>query len=382
MRILGFASTDSYLKWCAGQFDLLPNSWQLELAVLRNPLAPSVRQIGSALESTRFSGGSPNLLSATTAVRKILRDKPDYVFLAMPTTLLNLVRWMLDRSAAGRKVRIVSGFPGVAIGHPISWTVGKGNIDVLIAHSQRELAIFGSRLVEANCSATVALSSFPQLAKFDRKSFERTERISRFVFAPQPSAPETLFERKVLLAGLVDLAERTGVQVVVKLRAKPGEAQTHFEQWDYRKLFIETYNNDSLRFEYGSIESAIADERSALLTVSSTAAIEAIALGRTAIVISDFGVAPVFENSGITLTLGEINELTRPRPDSKWLSENYFQPIGENDLVKVLEKRKASNRAALSASKIVERDYLVETLKQLIPSKSLQRLVTASKNRT
>lgn len=382
MRILAFASTDSYLKWCAGQLNSLPNHWQVELSVLKNPLAPSSRQVSSALESTRFAGSSLPFVDAFSAARQIVRAKPDYVFLAMPTTLLNLVRWMIDRQPFGRKIKIVSGFPGVAIGHPVAWTVGKGNIDVLVAHSQRELSIFGSRLVEAKCPATVALSSFPQLVSFDRKSFDRSTSISRFVFAPQPSVPETLFERKVLLAALVDLAERTKVPVIVKLRAKPGEAQTHFEQWDYKQLFDETYGNDSLVFEYGSIESSIEDEDSALLTVSSTAGIEAIALGRTAIVISDFGVAPVFENSGIAMTVGEINASTRPHPDSKWLSENYFHQIGENDLVKVLEKTKSSVRVPLEATAVFGRDYLVELLKQLVSSKTLQRLVTAAKNRT
>ncbi len=74
----------------------------------------------------------------------------------------------------------------------------------------------------------------------------------------------------------------------------------------------------------------------ALVTVSSTAALESMAVGLPTLIISDFGVSAdmintVFDGSGC---LGTLDDLRRGRistPDSAWLEANYFHADADND---------------------------------------------------
>ena len=75
---------------------------------------------------------------------------------------------------------------------------------------------------------------------------------------------------------------------------------------------------------------------SGLITVSSTAAIEAVALGRPVLALDDFGVGPklintVFIDSGL---FGDSIDLVEGRfkhPDATWLDENYFHGESNDD---------------------------------------------------
>ena len=115
-----------------------------------------------------------------------------------------------------------------------------------------------------------------------------------------------------LLGWLADAARRRPQRrVVVKVRARAGEAQTHAESYDFAELLADP----SVRAELGGTlppnlvveDGPMADHlarASALVTVSSTAVLEAIAEGVPALVIDEFGVEPklintVFVGSGL-----------------------------------------------------------------------------------
>jgi hypothetical protein len=81
------------------------------------------------------------------------------------------------------------------------------------------------------------------------------------------------------------------------------------------------------------------DHAEGLVTVSSTAAIEAIARGVPVIALDTFGVSEklintVFEGSG--LFGGEADVVARRfrHPDPTWLDDNYFHPGDEDDWVR------------------------------------------------
>ena len=79
----------------------------------------------------------------------------------------------------------------------------------------------------------------------------------------------------------------------------------------------------------------------AFITVSSTAALEAIAMDRPILIISDFGVSAeminvVFEGSGCLGTLDDLRSDRFFRPDPRWLEANYFHHATENDWLKRL----------------------------------------------
>ena len=89
-----------------------------------------------------------------------------------------------------------------------------------------------------------------------------------------------------------------------------------------------------------------------LVTVSSTAALEAMAMNRPTLIISDFGVSAeminlVFEGSGCLGTLDDLRSGQLFQPDPHWLDANYFHPAAENNWLELLTQLLAVRSAGL-----------------------------------
>ena len=163
------------------------------------------------------------------------------------------------------------------------------------------------------------------------------------VFAAQAKVPKLLPERERLLGWLVAAARaQPHRRVILKLRGVTGEAQTHSERYPFDVMLAELPDvPDNLIVSTGPMSEHL-ERAGALVTVSSTAAIEAIALGVPVLAIDDFGVSAglinlVFEGSGL---LGGSDRLIAgdfPSPDPEWLAANYFQAPAENTWVAAIE---------------------------------------------
>jgi hypothetical protein len=84
------------------------------------------------------------------------------------------------------------------------------------------------------------------------------------------------------------------------------------------------------------MRAALARARS-LVTVSSTAALEAMDAGVPVVVLTDFGVTDalintVFRGSGCLGDLADVRAGRAFVPDPGWLADNYFHPADEDDL--------------------------------------------------
>jgi hypothetical protein len=128
----------------------------------------------------------------------------------------------------------------------------------------------------------------------------------------------------------------------VKVRAAGGESQTHRERLSYDELWRGLVQQGrvppgSITFEQGSMVEHL-QRAAGFVTVSSTAALEAIASDVPTIVLSDFGVNEeminvVFEGSELLGTLDDLADARFFHPDPSWLRDNYFQPSSDNDLL-------------------------------------------------
>ena len=123
---------------------------------------------------------------------------------------------------------------------------------------------------------------------------------------------------------------------MIKMRSRPGEFETHHEQHSYYSI-LESYRErgcagaDLIEIGYGPLEKFLVPG-SALVTVSSTAALESIDRGIPTLLVSDFGFRPellneVFADSGATGTLAEVVTGSIGFPSAPWLERNYFQPV-------------------------------------------------------
>ena len=150
---------------------------------------------------------------------------------------------------------------------------------------------------------------------------------------------------------LIETAGRNpGHRVVLKVRALSGESQTHAEANSYPDLLAgRSAVPVNLVVASGPMSDAL-DSAAALVTVSSTAAIEAIGRGVPVLAVDEFGVSArlinlVFEGSGLFGGADDLVALRFAHPLPQWLDDNYFHDAGDSDWTRVLDELLAARAA-------------------------------------
>ena len=363
--LLVVADTDSYLKWGAALASQLPEEWSAELVVVQTPAAPSARQMQVALAGTRFAPGDVGTVGFGGLADLVGTHRPDAVLLALRGPLVRVVAPIVGH-AHNRPV-LVSGFPGLTIPAEPKAVVYREQVDLIVLHSRREVRDFTANAEQLGAgSVAFGLATLPFLRTGARQHAMARGEASAFdpertdlVFAAQAKVPAERDDRVLLLRWLADAARRRPHRrVVVKVRARAGEAQTHAETYDYGDLLADAAVRaqlggtlpPNLVVEDGPMAEHLA-RASALVTVSSTAVLEAIAEGVPALVIDEFGIAPklintVFEGSGLFGGADEVVAGDARHPDPSWLDDNYFHGPAADDWLDRLEELVARRRSA------------------------------------
>ncbi|MGW5159799.1 DUF6716 putative glycosyltransferase [Nonomuraea wenchangensis] len=325
--MLAVADSDSYLKWAACLLDDLPEGSSPDLVVVRTPIAPSPEQIAAAVSGR--GRPAPPVLSARSVRRLAERTRPDVILVACTGPVVDvLVSGVLD----GLRPRpvFVSGLPGISVPATEKAWIYRSGCDLFVVHSEREVAEFGEIAGRLGGGGAVGLARLP----FLRAGAARAGG-DRVVFATQAKVPRGREQRERILVALAELARRRpDLDVVVKLRALEDERQTHRERHHYQRLWREMGEPGRLRFAAGPMHEQLANA-AGFVTVSSTAALEAIALGVPSLVLTDFGVSAeminvVFEGSGLLGTLDDLAAGGFRAASPAWCAANYFHP-GERD---------------------------------------------------
>jgi hypothetical protein len=276
---------------------------------------------------------------------ELRHQRPDVVVLACTGPVVQVVADALTRMGRRRPV-LVSGLPGLCLPASARAWRFRFRVDVLVTHSrreQREFADLGRRL---GARGQVALAGLPFLAVEPDVRAQPDAR--HVVFAAQAKVPPEPDERRAVLVALDRLArQRPDLRPLVKLRALAGEQQTHRELLPYDLLWRDLVTEG--RVGEGNVQFAVgpmADHltrAAGLATVSSTAALEAMAVGVPVLVLGTFGVDDrmlnlAFQGSGL---VGQLDDLARglfrhPHPD--WLRDNYFHPQEESDWVPAVQR--------------------------------------------
>lgn len=340
-RLLVVADADSYVKWGAALASTLRPGWSARLVVIASPVQPSARQLEHALAGTRFTpadartvpldgaGGTGGLDDELDAF------DPHAVLLALRGPFVRVVAPRLNRRP--NRPALLSGFPGLTIPAVAKAVIYREQTDLVVLHSRREVREFRANAADLGIDRMFGLATLPFLAE----PAQAPQHVGTdVIFAAQAKVPAERDDRMVLLAALAELARRRAPhRVVVKVRARSGEAQTHAEEHDYADLLAELARlvdvPANLVVEDGPMADKLA-RAAALVTVSSTAALEAIALDLPALLVDDFGVSPamintVFEGSGL---FGSTEDLVAGRfrhADPAWLADNYFHEAGADD---------------------------------------------------
>ena len=338
MRVLGVTDSDSYIKWGAAIVDRMPADWQTNLVVIRTPALPSESQRVSALSGTRFGAADVPLVDLADLARLVADEQPDVVLLSVRGPVVRVLVRMIDSAMPHRPV-IVSGLPGISIPETMLALYYRSRVDLMLLHSKREITAFSALAASLGIEQDFGLATLPFLTD-DRGSSTGGGDI---VFAAQAKVPATLSDRLLVMQWLAETARRhPESRVVVKLRGVAGEAQTHSERYPF-DVILEgmTEVPENLVVSTGPMAEHL-ERASALVTVSSTAAIEAIAAGVPVLAIDDFGVTArlinlVFEGSGLLAGSDALISGDFRHPDATWLDENYFHPLADETWITAIE---------------------------------------------
>lgn len=354
-RVLAIADSDSYVKWAAGILDALPPSWRSDLVIVRTPIAPSRPQVAAAIAGTRMATRTPQTLTARRIRRLVRATRPDVILMAATGPVVDV---LMSRTLADVRPRpaYVSGLPGISIPATERAVLFRSAVDLFVTHSHREAGEFKQLASSMGVALDIGLATLPSLAHIPPPGDGSTR--DRVIFAPQALVPRSRQERERILLALAELgSRRPELTPVVKVRAVAGEAQTHRERLSYDELWRGLVHQGHVRpasviFEQGSMVEHL-KRAAGFVTVSSTAALEAIAAEVPTVVLSDFGVSEeminvVFEGSRLLGTLDDVATARFRVPDPAWLRDNYFHPGSDSDLLpRVTQLAKGARDGAL-----------------------------------
>jgi hypothetical protein len=339
VKVVGVADSDSYLKWGASVLDEVPADWEKKLVLIQTPVAPSETQSEAALAGTGMRGQSVDTYRLDALVELVAAERPDVMLLALRGPVIRvLVRAILARG--GKRPLFVSGMPGISFPATKRALWFRGQIDLMLVHSKHEREAFAELAERLGLEQRFGLATLAFLAR-DASGVSPTAR--NIVFATQAKVPRTRKDRLSILEWLRETAERhPHYRIVMKLRAVGGEMQTHAERYPFDEIVADLGDMpDNFVFEGGSMSDQL-DAAAALVTVSSTAALESAARGIPTLVLDDFGVSRrlinlVFEGSNL---LGSSEDLMAARfshADPEWLDYNYFHADADNDWLPQIE---------------------------------------------
>jgi hypothetical protein len=352
LRIVAIADTDSYVKWAAALLGAEGAKVDAALLVLETPLVVSDAQLTTALAGSGLGRDRVERIAYAALAGRLAQLRPDAVLLGARGPLVRV----LAREIAELRPRpvLVTGLPGISIPATRKAVLYRLQCDLFVVHSRREVREFGALSARTGYAHRYALATLP----FARggAGAAGTAGAARpagtdLVFAAQAKVPAEREDRMRIARLLFAAADADpSRRVVVKLRAAPGEHQTHIEKDGYPELLATLGPLPPNLVTSTAPMSRALQSAEGLVTVSSTAAIEAIARGVPVIALDMFGVSASLINETLAdaeLLAGEADVIARRfrHPDPEWLDENYFHAPADDDWTTMLQRLIARREA-------------------------------------
>lgn len=320
-RVAVLADSDSRWKWGMLTARQLEPAGGVEPYLLERPDPPSPRQLAEA----GVAAEAVVTITMADLPQQLAARGPDVLVLALPgggtVAALHALSagWPDDRS---RPV-IVTGYVGVVYEKLVEGLLARAGSDIVLANSAHDTERF--REVYAGVGIdprTVVETSLPFLRGPVAPS--RSRRFT-LTFAGQPSVPAGHPERAYLVDRLIRHARLQPQRLVnLKLRSVPGERVTHAEAHPYYGILRRAGSRlpPNLQLTIGDMGQALA-ATDLLVTVSSTAALEAMSAGVPTVLLTDFGVREslgnaYFAGSGCLASFDDVDAGLAPVVDPDW----------------------------------------------------------------
>jgi hypothetical protein len=335
------AAYDSQLKWAMSLADeFTAQGWTYSVVVpadIRSSL--SADQVAAVGEVTILHLPWDALLARA-------RDS-DAVVLAVQGALVSRFTDELEllRAASPRRHEpvVVAGWVGIIIEKLVAGYLDRAGADVIIVNSADNLRAF----IEAGrqlgiCGDNLLLSGLPLLPA--RPAPLGSGPVRTLLFADQPTVPEAPWDRAYLYARLIDYArQHPDRSVLLKPRHRPGEGTFHVMQ-DHPETVLGRLGHlpANLSVTYDSI-TGLLERTDLLLTVSSTAGLEAIGRGVRTVFVSDLGVHEkhgnqVLVGSGLLATFDDVIADRLPLPEPAWLEDMFCGREGQRPVTAIVDR--------------------------------------------
>lgn len=317
------ADTDSRWKWAKATARKIGEA-DLHHLLIDGPGRPNERQL-------REAGIEPSTVTATTIsglAEALAATGAEVAIVALPGGACQAVLHALAAHPTTDRPVVITGYVGVVYEKIVEGLLLRAGSDIIIANSPHDARQFRSLLSDYGADpAAVVESPLPYLVSTPRPA-RTAEHPYTVTFAAQPSVPATRRERAYVVQRLVQHArlhpERA---VILKLRSLPGERVTHPDPFPYPSLLKqvgELPGNFSL---VGGPMAEVLARTDLLLTVSSTAAVEAIHAGIPTGILTDFGIGdhlgtPFYAGSGCLTCFTAIDEGVAPSASTAWAQDN------------------------------------------------------------
>ncbi|MGX6450903.1 DUF6716 putative glycosyltransferase [Brevibacterium paucivorans] len=335
--LVSLSDSESYLKWSASLLDQLREDFDVHVWLVDNPILPTGEQIANALAGSGFSSAHVPVVKSSELKAVLENLQPDVILAAATGPIVQVI--YSTAAFLSHRPGLVSGLPGVGLPATSKGQRYRRLGDMFITHSAFEKERYEQVLDKCRFPVEVVVARLPMLKSKQppRAEFTPGDVPSRLVFAPQAKVPVEKREREQILLSLNRFAHNfPDSSVIVKVRSRPGEQETHREEHSYTALLQSLEREGKITPGRLSVEvgpmSDFLEPSTALVTVSSTAALESLDRGLATLIISDFGVNEdmlneAFADSGIAQPLSDLERSDFRFPSEEWLTANYFQPF-------------------------------------------------------
>ncbi|MFF3751076.1 DUF6716 putative glycosyltransferase [Streptomyces sp. NPDC002018] len=322
VRVAVLADSDTRWKWGAlTARRIAPEGRSTELSgyLLRGRATPTARQlaeVGAEADALREVTG--------TAFLQELREKEyDLVVLALVGGAVQAMLHGISALDLEDRPVIVTGYVGVVYEKLSDGLLLRHGADVVLANSRYDGQRF--RAVYEGVGADASSVTEAALPFLGGERYAPEEGRDTVVFAAQPSVPASRADRSYLLRRLVEHARlHPRREVLLKLRSKIGEHTTHVEEFPYQRLAEKVPGGlpPNFKLVYGNMGEVL-DRTDLLVTVSSTAALEALHRRIPTAILTDLGVREPLGNhhfigSGCLASWEQLDSGERPRADAVW----------------------------------------------------------------
>jgi hypothetical protein len=321
------AAFDSQLKWCAGIRDELAARGYRSRAVV-----PEVRSALSAGQVTDAGFSVVEPVSWTELVDAAADADVVVCGLSGPATrslVFDLSARLMGSADPGPV--IVTGWVGVIIEKITAGYLDRSGSDVVAVNSSRDLAHFRHTAVELGLPTdNLLLAGLPFIGPSPAPP--RTE-IRRILFADQPTVPTAPAERRYLYDRLLGYARaHPDREVVLKPRHRLDEGTYHTMRYHPENLLAGVPRPPNFAIDYTPISEQLPTV-DLLITMSSTACLEALDRGSRVALVADLGVHERYGNhafldSGLLRTWRQIDVDAIGSPEPGWLSSFFFPRAG------------------------------------------------------